>query len=158
MRCPLCKAAELERRDVSHALDVDGIEFRGAVEGDGCPACDEALVGHDELRRFDLLVADVLAQQAERRPERVRFMRRALGLKGVELARLLDVTPETVSRWEHGAADREMDTRSFALLGAMVADALCDREDTRKRLEGAVADLAKVEPLRSPVCVRSRVA
>lgn len=158
MRCPLCKEAELERREVPHAVDVDGIEFRGTVEGDGCSACDEALVAHEELRRFDLLVADALARQAERKPERVRFMRRALGLKGVELARLLDVTPETVSRWEHGAADREMDTRSFALLGAMVADALSGREDTRKRLEGAVAGMAKVEPLRSPVRVQRSVA
>lgn len=158
MRCPLCKESELTRREVSHVADVDGIEFRGTIEADACPACGEELASHDELRRFDLHVADILAQRAERKPERVRFIRRALGFKGVELARLLDVTPETVSRWENVSSDREMDPRSFALLGAMVTDAIAGRDDTRRRLEGAMVGPSKVEPLRSPVRVQRSVA
>jgi len=31
------------------------------------------------------------------------FLRKALGLKAVDLAKFLDVTPETFSRWENGA-------------------------------------------------------
>lgn len=158
MRCPLCNGAELERREVAHVLNVGGIEFHGTVEGDSCPACGEEIVGHTELKNFALLVADLMARRAERQPDRVRFIRRALGLKGVELARLLDVTPETVSRWEHGSSDREMDARSFALLGAMVVDALAGRDDIRKRLEVAVAGPTKVEPLKSPVRVQRQVA
>ncbi len=38
------------------------------------------------------------------RGEQVRFLRKYLGLSGVDFARTLDVAPETVSRWEH---DRE---------------------------------------------------
>lgn len=36
------------------------------------------------------------------RGEEIRFMRKAIGLKAVELASFLDVVPETLSRWENG--------------------------------------------------------
>ena len=32
----------------------------------------------------------------------IRFLRKAIGMKAAELARFLDVTPETISRWENG--------------------------------------------------------
>src|SRR5262249_34268170 len=35
--------------------------------------------------------------------EEIRFLRKALGMKAVDLAKFLDVTPETFSRWENGA-------------------------------------------------------
>lgn len=34
--------------------------------------------------------------------QEIRLLRMALGLKGIELAKKLDVTPEAVSRWENG--------------------------------------------------------
>jgi transcriptional regulator with XRE-family HTH domain len=48
-------------------------------------------------------------------------MRKALGLRATDLAELLDVTPETVSRWE---TDRvPLDRGALATLGALLRDA-----------------------------------
>jgi len=84
-------------------------------------------------QRFELLAARWLADDGARSAEAFRFMRKALGLQAVALAELLDSTPETISRWEHGK--RPVDARAFALLGVMVADRIAGRNDTRARLE-----------------------
>jgi transcriptional regulator with XRE-family HTH domain len=49
-------------------------------------------------------------------------MRQTTGLKGRELAALLDVRPETVSRWEQGK--RPVDRATFAILRQLLLDRL----------------------------------
>jgi transcriptional regulator with XRE-family HTH domain len=73
-------------------------------------------------------------------------MRKAIGVRAVEFAELLDVTHETVSRWEHGHLPVER--RAAALLSAMVIDKLEGRTSTLDRLRA----LLKPEPL--PALVR----
>ena len=81
---------------------------------------------------FDLQVACSLAREGACNGEALRFMRKVLGLDGRELASLLSLTPETVSRIEKGRVP--VDVRTAALIGAMVLDKLEDRTDTLKRL------------------------
>jgi len=61
-----------------------------------------------------IVVPDVIALEAAMAVARVtvstklsgkeiRFLRRALGIKAIDLAKFLDITPETFSRWENGA-------------------------------------------------------
>ncbi len=54
------------------------------------------------LAKLDLAAAQWLADAGARSPETFRFMRKTLGLRAADLAELLDVAPETVSRWERG--------------------------------------------------------
>lgn len=72
---------------------------------------------------------------AERGPvtgESLRQMRTSLDLTGRELALILGARPETVSRWEHGAAP--LDVWAFVLVGSMVLDQIEGRTTTRGRL------------------------
>ena len=58
--------------------------------------------------------------------EALAFMRKAVGLSGIKLAELFDLTPETVSRLEHGKAPP--DRRTVALLAALVKDQAAGRD------------------------------
>jgi DNA-binding transcriptional regulator YiaG len=81
---------------------------------------------------MSLAVACALADAGVHTGEALRCMRKALGLRGCDLARLLDVTPETISHWETGKA--RPNRAAFAALGAMIADAMAGRTTTRDRL------------------------
>jgi transcriptional regulator with XRE-family HTH domain len=70
--------------------------------------------------------------------EAFRFMRKVLGIPAIELAELLDVAPETVSRWENGKLPIER--RALALLASMVLD----------RVEGVTTTLERLRSLRDP--------
>jgi DNA-binding transcriptional regulator YiaG len=64
--------------------------------------------------------------------QEIRFLRRAIGIKAVELAKFLDVTPETVSRWENGRepistnAERVLRMRVYNTLKGKVPGVKCD--------------------------------
>jgi transcriptional regulator with XRE-family HTH domain len=60
------------------------------------------------------------------------FRSAPLGLSGASLAELLDVAPETVSRWESGK--RPVDRAAVAVLGSLVVDSLNQRTETIDRL------------------------
>ena len=63
-----------------------------------------------------------LAQSGAEGPAAFRYMRKVLGLKGVELAKMLETTPETVSRWEH--SKHPIDVKAVRLLASMVLQEL----------------------------------
>lgn len=76
-------------------------------------------------------------------PKAVTWLRKAAGLRGNELAALLAVAPETVSRWEHGA--RTIDRAALAILGSLALDALDGVTTTRDRLRALGAHPATGE-------------
>ncbi|HET7506698.1 MAG TPA: helix-turn-helix transcriptional regulator [Kofleriaceae bacterium] len=67
-------------------------------------------------------------------------MRKALGMKAIELAQAFNVAPETISRWENG--QREVDWPEFMLLGFLIDDKLAGRTTTLSRLQ-ALAEPAQ---------------
>lgn len=74
-----------------------GVEVRRCVK---CGEHEVVIPRVEELHR-------VLAAAVARRPSRltkdeIRFLRKSLGYSGVDFAKLIGVTPETVSRWEKG--------------------------------------------------------
>jgi len=134
MRCAACGSDELRAGSTDWRLEIAGIHFTAGLRAKICPDCGESYVDSSELERFELLAARWLADDGARSGDAFRFMRKALGLRAVELAELLDSSPETISRWEHGKL-QPVDARAFALLGAMAADRLAGHNDTRSRLE-----------------------
>lgn len=149
-RCPLCGERRLRRGFTDRAIAVGRVAFVARLRAERCSACGEALVADADLERFELHAAQWLASVGVATPEAFRFMRKALGLRLVDLAELLGVRLETVSRWETGAIPVEH--RAVALLGAMVADRLEGKQDTRARLE------ALRSPAKVPREVRLKVA
>jgi putative zinc finger/helix-turn-helix YgiT family protein len=131
-RCASCNQARLKRGKGELRRAVDGVMFEATLPAAVCGACGEAYFDASVIARFELGIADALANMGRCTPDAFRFMRKTLGFSGLALAQQLGVEPETVSRWENGA--RGLDRGAFALLGGLVADRIEGREGTIKRL------------------------
>jgi putative zinc finger/helix-turn-helix YgiT family protein len=118
--CPACGARMVEKRG-SLSLPVNGEEVtvRGAVHL-GCPACGEVLLRYQDARR---LGQDAIA--VYRRKHRllsaddIRGIRDRFGLTQSELARLLRLGGNTVSRWEAG---RNVQSAAMDVLLRLIRD------------------------------------
>jgi transcriptional regulator with XRE-family HTH domain len=100
----------------------------------------------EALEHADLEIACVLAQSGPASGETFRFIRKALGLRSASAAALLDVTAETVSRWEHG--QRPVDKCAWIALGSLVLEKFDRTPQTMTRL------LMLQEPARAARLVR----
>lgn len=147
-KCIEC-GKRLKRGTVVETRDVAGVTFTAELPAEICSACDENYVDGEVLARFESMVASELARLGRRTPDAFKFMRKALGLKATELAVLLAVTPETVSRWENGGL--QVEPRAFALLGGMAEDALAGRDATLARLRALQEPANVTEPVRLKV-------
>jgi DNA-binding transcriptional regulator YiaG len=139
-RCPACHAIDRWREktvDVSHV--ISGHEFVGAVSARECMSCGHVLHDRAAEDRLCLRIAALIVDSGLATGRAFRFMRKAIAMRASDLARLLQVAPETISRWE--TERRAVDPSSFALLAAIVRD----------RLEGRTAVLDGLERLVKPL-------
>lgn len=144
-QCAQCESRRLEQTREDVHMEVDGHTFTAALPALRCLDCDETYIAGPEMGRFELRVAAILARSGMQSGGAFRFMRKAVGLRASDLAELLDVTQETISRWETGK--RAVDRSALATLGALVLDKLADRQETLERLRA----------LREPKPVAKRV-
>jgi putative zinc finger/helix-turn-helix YgiT family protein len=85
-----------------------------------CPSCGELDVEIPSIEGLHRALADaVIRKRARLAPAEVRFLRKYLGLSGVDFADRIGVDPATVSKWETGA--QPMGTTADRLLRLMVA-------------------------------------
>ncbi|MFC1529569.1 type II TA system antitoxin MqsA family protein [Gemmatimonadota bacterium] len=69
-----------------------------------CPGCGESGVAIPKINQLHEVLAEAIARTSQRlEPAEIKFLRKYLGWSGLEFASRMGVTPETVSRWEHGA-------------------------------------------------------
>jgi putative zinc finger/helix-turn-helix YgiT family protein len=131
-----CERCGGELRDGTETLAVElprsGVTASLAVPTRRCRSCDGAPLDGTVVRRSQLAVCRALADAGVFTGEALRHMRKALGLRATELARLLDVTPETVSHWETGKVPPNR--AAFIAVCAMIQDAIDGRTTTRDRL------------------------
>lgn len=134
-RCCACGRGELrdDVQRVSVALPRCGVVASVAAPARRCSGCGELRVDGEVLARAHLSVGCALADRGIHGGDVLRHLRRALGLRAADLARLLGITPETVSHWETGKAPPAR--AAFATLAAMAEEALAGRTTTRDRLE-----------------------
>lgn len=118
-------------------LPRSGVTASAAVPARRCRRCHGADVDAAVRDRFQLAVCRELANAGVLTGEAMRLMRNALRLRAADLARLLGVTPETISHWETGKA--RANRAAFIALCALVQDAIDGRTTTRDRL-AALAD------------------
>lgn len=104
MKCIGCGATMKTRRGQYRYAHVDGLHvILDGVQISKCAACgeEEVAIPHvEELNRA--LAVDMAQRPARLSGGQVRFLRKQLGWSGVDFARRVGVTPETVSRWESG--------------------------------------------------------
>ena len=70
------------------------------ARGEKCSACGDVLYDDDEVGRQENMTAAALVARGIRNGTEFKFVRKVVGLKATEVAELLGVRPETVSRWE----------------------------------------------------------
>jgi transcriptional regulator with XRE-family HTH domain len=124
---------------------VGGHVFVAALPARYCRSCEEASYEGATLQRFDLHVASRLVEAGSSSGAAFRFLRKALGLRAIDVAGLLDVAAETLSRWE--TDKRAVDRGALAVLASCVHDALAGRTTTLETLRA----------LRSPRTLEKRV-
>lgn len=101
MRCPNCKSVD-SYRPWEGMMKLRGVELM--ARGEKCFDCGEILFDSAEVRRQERLIATKLVERGVRDARDFKYVRKVAGLRANELAQLLDVRPETVSRWESGEA------------------------------------------------------
>lgn len=137
MKCVTCGNGQMKPGPVEIRREVGEHVFTATVPGYRCDTCGEVQFEGTDLARFELEVAKALAESGVASGDAFRWMRKALDLRAIDVAELLSVTPETISRWETGRVTP--DRGALALLGLMIMDqargssATLDRLRTRAR-------------------------
>lgn len=132
-RCPQCGGA-IARAKKAHSSTVAGTTFVVKLPAYGCRDCKALFMEGTALERADLEVACVLASRGPASGEGFRFLRKTLGMRAVVIAELLNVTAETVSRWENG--QRDVDGNAWIAVGSIVLERAGLPCSTLKRLMG----------------------
>lgn len=140
-RCFNCKSTELVAAEHEDRIEVSGHRFTRSLPVMRCTRCGEETTKGQDIEAFELEVAAELARHGELPADAFKYMRRTLGMKAAELAELLDVAPETISRWENDK--QTIERRAAALLSSMVLDKVEGRTSTLDRLRA----LMKPSPL-----------
>jgi DNA-binding transcriptional regulator YiaG len=130
--CSCCGKTSFCTRYETLRLKVAGYTFRASQTVLYCLSCCQIQWPPSTVETFRLQIASWLAKRSVQSGHAFKFMRKSLGLKAVELSRLLSLAPETVSRWERG--HRQCDARAITLLGTMVMDRLEGHDQTMERL------------------------
>lgn len=131
-RCPSCKQSDLVEGIGREEIQVGGHLFEAELAVRRCDSCGEVVIKLDDWGKFEREIAGWFARTGVLSGEVFRFMRKAAGLRAKELAELLDVTPETISRWEK--EHRQPDRKAMMVLGDLVLDRLRGEETALNRL------------------------
>lgn len=137
-KCPKCDSKKLDRDyhyDVEREIRTDDGRTRVYVislVATRCNACEEVYFRGDVLGRAEIAIAAALADEGICSSDSFRFMRKAIGMRAVDLAKLLDTSPYTLSRWETGKWP--VDRTSCAILGSIAKDTLDGTTTTVDRL------------------------
>jgi putative zinc finger/helix-turn-helix YgiT family protein len=92
------------------------------VEVRTCPSCAEEMVSIPHVEDLHQTIAMTLIRHPGRlSPSEIRFLRKWLGWSGVDFARHMGVTQETVSRWESPESGKPMGGTAERLLRLAVA-------------------------------------
>ena len=105
-KCPRCRGATETRREPTYRYAESGLAdvvLINAVTTASCSKCGEVYTGFRAIERLHKVIATALIHKKGRlAPEEIRFLRKSLGWSGVDFARRMGTTKETVSRWESG--------------------------------------------------------
>jgi DNA-binding XRE family transcriptional regulator len=149
-RCAACRSDDLRETEETVEVRVPSMKAPFQVRVTGlsatrCGACGETFLHGPDLGRADLLAAAEAMTRGLRDGGTLKFVRKALGLRASELGELLDVSSETISRWENGhrAAERSV----WNTLADLVSDKLTGSTTTLDRLRAAEPHIPK-QPVR----------
>jgi DNA-binding XRE family transcriptional regulator len=111
-----------------------------------CGACGESLLNGPDLGRAELLASAEAIARGLRDGPTLKFVRKALGLRAAELGELLDVSAETLSRWENG--HRVAERSVWNALADLVGDKFAGVTTTADRLRALGEPRLPKQPVR----------
>jgi len=91
------------------------------AEVDACVSCEDVIVPVPLLLAFERAIAVDLAQRGPATGQTFRFLRKSVPLSPAEVARMLDASLDTVSRWEAGR--RAIDLPSWLVVATIALEA-----------------------------------
>ena len=148
MKCPECGETMKSRREEAYRYKGAGLPnvMLSGVEVRECPSCGEREVVIPRIEELHRVIAGAIITKRPRLTgDEVRFLRKVLGLSGVDFAARVGVDPATVSRWENG--HDAIGPQADRLLRLMVAV-------TPPKTDYALEDLAEIEDVAKPVRLR----
>jgi putative zinc finger/helix-turn-helix YgiT family protein len=145
MRCAICGKGSAKAKRMEMRRKVAGHVFTATVRGLLCETCGERTFDDAEVERVDLAVARALVEEGIVSGEAFKFVRKVAGLRAADLADLLKVTKETVSRWETDKVS--IDHAARALVAMMLVD----------RAAGGTKTQDALRALRAPKTLGKRV-
>lgn len=117
--CPKC-GGRISSTWKDRTETVARCTFSVRMSAFACRRCRETFVFGPMLERGDLEIACAVAMRGAPAGDGFRFMRHVMRLRAGELAALLTVTPETVSRWENG--QRAVDPIAWVAVGSILLE------------------------------------
>jgi len=150
-RCHKCKGTDIRKvkdRFLDTFLLSDGRALEFVFESfpqKVCSSCGERYYEAADLIAAEDAVTRELVARGIRDGAVFKHLRKALDLKATELAELLGVTAETVSRWENG--HNEPDRAVWATLDLLVDDHYAGCTATLDRLRGLAEARVPVRPV-----------
>jgi DNA-binding transcriptional regulator YiaG len=138
-RCPNCKGTEIRNvreRFVDEFPLADGSKLQFVFKDfpqQVCASCGERTCDAKDLSAAEDAITRELVARGVRDPAVFKHLRKTLCLKATELAGLLGVTAETISRWENG--HNEPDRAVWATLHHIIDDRYAGRATTVERLQ-----------------------
>src|SRR5713101_8279495 len=149
-KCPQCGGRTKTRREPAYRYAESGLSnvvLINAVTTTSCSKCGEVYPGFRGIERLHKAIATALIRKKGRlAPEEIKFLRKSLGWSGVDFAKRMGTTPETVSRWENRKAP--MGPAADRLLRLLVAKETPVTEYTVDVLAQLAGDARPTKPAR----------
>jgi YgiT-type zinc finger domain-containing protein len=142
--CMQCGARRIARTKKDQVYTVGGSSFVVETPAFSCRRCRATFMMGPTLERAEREIACAIALRAPITGEGFRYMRRALAMRAADLAALLNVTAETVSRWEN--EQRTIDTNAWISVGSLLLEHSGRPPSTHARLTALRQD---PKPLRN---------
>jgi putative zinc finger/helix-turn-helix YgiT family protein len=122
MKCAEC-GTEMKDGITDYDYGISGLKnvILKGIPVSNCPHCGEEEIGIPNPFELEELLSQIIARQSQRlKPEEIRYLRTYLEFTGVDLAKIIAVTPETVSRWENGHEKMSVMSERFLRLLVIV--------------------------------------
>ena len=118
MNCIICGAKMKKARKEPYHFTESGLPY---IYLEGCERydCTNEKCGENEISIPNIpglmcLIAEIVSRQRRKLlPSEIRFLRTYLGFSGVDFAKHISVSPETVSRWEKGTVSMKDSMEKF---------------------------------------------
>ncbi len=144
-KCPICAGELVVIRDQPYKYTQCGLEvvLLGITQY-RCNVCNETIASIPNTEQLHTTIALGICKdnKALLLPEEIKFLRKELGLKAVELARAMGVKPEAVSRWENGKTSiSESNDRMLRMIYRSSIRVACDDENTKAKIISFLSSL-----------------